>query len=321
MNDFGWPEWRSPDTGEFLQLDGDGLVSPLGERFPVISGIPRFVSGPNYADAFGEQWKKFRQTQLDSHTGTSITTDRVRRCIGESLWSRLAGKHVLECGCGAGRFTEVLLAQGALVTSTDLSSAVEANRANFFGHPRHRIAQADLFHLPFAGGEFDMVFCLGVIQHTPDPDAALAALYEHVRPGGALVIDHYRRDLGWYVSVKPLFRHVLKRLPAGRALAVSAQLVDLFLPLHRRARHSRLGRSFLGRVSPILQYYDSLPQLAPQAQREWAVLDTHDALTDWYKHWRTPEQIRAALEDLGLHDIWCEAGGNGVEARGRRPPA
>jgi 2-polyprenyl-3-methyl-5-hydroxy-6-metoxy-1,4-benzoquinol methylase len=45
--------------------------------------------------------------------------------VGEKLWAELAGKQVLECGCGAGRFTEILLAEGAQVTFIDLSEAVD----------------------------------------------------------------------------------------------------------------------------------------------------------------------------------------------------
>ena len=49
------------------------------------------------------------------------------------------------------------------------------------------------------------------------------------------------------------------------------------------------------------------------------MVDTHDSLTDWYKHFRTQGQIRRSLERLGLREIWCQYGGNGVEARGKRP--
>jgi hypothetical protein len=72
-------------------------------------------------------------------------------------------------------------------------------------------------------------------------------------------------------------------------------------------------------VSPVRAYYHSLPQLGDELQRQWALLDTHDTLTDWYKHFRSLPEIRNALENLGLEDISCTAGGNGVEARGRRP--
>jgi hypothetical protein len=77
----------------------------------------------------------------------------------------------------------------------------------------------------------------------------------------------------------------------------------------------------LSRFSPLLCYYHAHPGLNDALQRDWAYLDTHDSLTDWYKHFRTCRQIRGTLEELGLCEIWCESPGNGnVEARGRRRP-
>ena len=55
----------------------------------------------------------------------------------------MRGKNVLEVGCGAGRFTEVMLAAGARVFACDLSSAVEANYANCNSWPEYFVCQAD----------------------------------------------------------------------------------------------------------------------------------------------------------------------------------
>jgi hypothetical protein len=96
------------------------------------------------------------------------------------------------------------------------------------------------------------------------------------------------------------------------------RLVDTMLPLHKRVAHSR-ARSIVGRLSPVLTHYATYPQLDDDLQRQWALLDTHDSLTDYFKHFRTPGQIRRTLAELGLEEVWCEYGGNGVEARGRRP--
>jgi 2-polyprenyl-3-methyl-5-hydroxy-6-metoxy-1,4-benzoquinol methylase len=282
-------------------------------------GIPRFVpQRGNYADAFGIQWKTFSKTQLDSYTGTTISLDRARRCVGEENWSRLHDSHVLEAGCGAGRFTEVLLNAGARVTSIDLSQAVEANQDNFPQDDRHRVAQADLLQPPFAPGQFDVVFCLGVVQHTPDPDKAIAKLYEQVCPGGLLVIDHYCFQLSRLLKTTPFVRAVLKRLSPETGLRWTDRLCRAFLPLHERFRNNRLAWQLLVRLSPVLTYYHSLP-LSDQLQWEWAYLDTHDALTAYYHHYRSPSQLRRALEKLGAEDVWAVLGGNGAEARCRRP--
>src|SRR5256885_13320436 len=94
-------------NGDKLQ-NSDALVCSQGCRVPIVGGIPRFVGTENYATAFGLQWNAFRKTQLDSYTGTTISRDRLTRCLGGSL-DIVRGKSVLEAGCGAGRFTEVLL--------------------------------------------------------------------------------------------------------------------------------------------------------------------------------------------------------------------
>jgi len=313
-----WPEWCCPEHGEPLVAGADDLRCPAGEKFDVVKGIPRFAGGRNYADHFGAQWLRFRRTQLDSYTGLEISKKRLERCLGGDF-AKLAGRHVLECGCGAGRFTEVLLAQGARVTSIDLSTAVDANAGNFPPGARHRIAQADILRLPFRKRSFDLVLCLGVIQHTPSPERTIAALYEQVAPEGTLAIDHYTVSIGWYTKSAPLFRQVLKRMPPEKAFQVTDLLVNTLLPVHKRVNAIPVVRSVVARLSPVLSYYGVYPELRDELQREWSLLDTHDVLTDYYKHFRTRRQISGAMEGLGMKNVWCVPGGNGVEARGERP--
>jgi len=295
------------------------LLCSEGDSFSCENGIPRFVQNGNYAAPFGAQWKKYRLTQLDSYTGTSISADRARRCLGEKLWAEIEGKHVLECGCGAGRFTEILLANGAYVTSIDLSDAVDANQQNCPQSERHRIAQADILRLPFDTQQFDIVMCLGVVQHTPNPEETIACLYDQVRSQGTLVFDHYTHSFSWYTKSAPLFRRFFRRLSADDGIMYTERLVNTFWPLHRVARRYYAAQMILSRISPVLCYYHAYPNLDDALQREWAFLDTHDSLTDWYNHFRTKGQIRKILEQHGLKEIWCEYGGNGVEARGIRP--
>jgi SAM-dependent methyltransferase len=314
----GAPPFVCPLHGLALDDGEGGLVCPEGDRFPTIAGIPRFVENAAYADAFGAQWIRYRALELDSVTGRSDSLDRLRRCLGDGVWAQLDGMSILECGCGAGRFTEILLQRGAFVTAIDLSQAVEANRDTCAGHERHRVAQADLRRLPFPPQSFQLVLCLGVIQHTPDPEQTIETLYRYVAPGGSLVIDHYSGGLGWALSLKPLYRAWLKRQPPGRGLQLSERLVDRFLPLHRRAASSRVLQFLLSRVSPVLHFHGHVHDATDEQQRKWAQVMTHDALTDWYKHRRSRRAINTALQRLGLTDIWCEPGGNGIEARGRR---
>jgi len=296
------------------------LSCPSGCRVAVLRGIPRFVPSDDYAAAFGWQWKRFRRSQLDSYTGTTISRDRLTRILGGSL-EAIRGKTVLEAGCGAGRFTEVLLDAGARVVATDLSSAVEANYANCANVPGYFICQADLRQLPVAPRSFDVVLCLGVIQHTPDPEETIAALAGYVRPDGLLAIDHYSHAYPATWSRRVL-RALLLRLPPGRSHDLALGIARALLPVHRALWRRRRGfgrlRRYLAQLSPVVDYYDAYHELSPALLAEWALLDTHDTLTDRYKHFRAPEEIRATLMALGLSNVEVSAGGNGVEARARR---
>jgi 2-polyprenyl-3-methyl-5-hydroxy-6-metoxy-1,4-benzoquinol methylase len=305
--------------------DGGALLCCAGHRFEIRLGIARLVaSNHSYADAFGEQWRQYRMTQLDSYTQTTISKDRLRRCLGEDLWRQLAqdGRlEVLETGCGAGRFTEILLQlPGASVTSTDLSSAVEPNQLNCPQSARHRILQCDINRLPFLPEQYDIVACLGVIQHTQDPERTIRDLYRQVKPGGWLVIDHYAHSLSLYTRFgELLLRPILKRLSPAKGVAATKALTRLFFPLHRAARGIRPLQMIVSRFSPLLTYYHAFPQLSDRLQYEWAELDTHDSLTDYYKHARSQRSIAATLKALQAQNIWVSQGGNGIEARCQKP--
>jgi SAM-dependent methyltransferase len=293
-----------------------------GCRFPVVNNIPRFVSSEMYTLSFGLQWNIFRKTQLDSYTGTTISKDRITRLMGGAL--NIKDKNVLEAGCGAGRFTEILLNAGANVFAVDLSSAVEANYDNCKQFRNYFVCQADIVNLPFLPEQFDIVICIGVIQHTPNPEKTIEALCSHVNPGGILVIDHY--TYGYAVTPsRALLRSHLLQMPADFALQFCESLINIFWPLHElfwlnrnNPEFARLRPSFL-QHSPVIDYHDAYPQLPPEILRSWALLDTHDTLTDVYKHLRSAEEIANHLSNCGMVNIEAIYAGNGVEARARKP--
>lgn len=312
--------FTSPD-GPMIE-QAKTLSCTLGCTVPVVAGIPRFVGAENYAAGFGLQWRAFRKTQLDSQTGTNISRNRLERCFGASL-NVLKAKSVLEVGCGAGRFTELMLSAGGRVFACDLSQAVEANYENCCHWPDYFVCQADVRELPIAPHSFDFVVCLGVIQHTPSPEETIEALARYVKPDGMLIIDHYSR--GPFNLLRGGLRRLLIRLPAPVAKKLALGLGEAVLPLHRLFWNDRRGmryiRLLLRRVSPLSDYYDVYPQLGHQLLGEWAKLDTLDWLTDHYKHLRTADEISDCLSNCGLVDLEVSYGGNGVEARARMPPA
>lgn len=312
-----------PVDGSPLRLEGDRLAGGAGRAYPLVRGIPRFVSSENYARAFGDQWNRFPRTQLDSHTGIPLSEQRLARCMRGALGG-LAGKRVLEAGSGAGRFTEILLKHGGIVDSFDYSSAVEANAANNGRSDRLTLVQADIRQIPFPRDAYDFVVCLGVLQHTPDPEESIRSLWARVKPGGSLVIDHYRKRVRNYLP-PPLgvagiaYRRYFLRLPKERQFDAVKRVFDFWFPWVWRFRESRMLQFALSRLTPIVCYYPHFGLRDRDMYYEWMLLDTHDAMTDVYKHRRTPAEMRRVLESLGAVDVRVTLGGNGVEAMATKP--
>lgn len=316
--------FRSPLNGLPLSLQEDKLISTdHQEAYPVIMGIPRFVSPENYASDFGLQWKKFPRTQLDSFVGVNISGARLSRCLNGHL-KTINGKKILEAGSGAGRFTEILLAHGAEVHSFDFSQAVEANALNN-GHANNlSLAQADIRSIPYQKASYDYVICLGVLQHTPNTYESISKLWEMVKPGGYLVIDHYR--FKWrniipppFGIAEPIYRKYVLSLPQHERFECVRRLVDFWFPVHWKFKNSKSIQRVLRRISPVHFYYGELPLATQEQFYEWALLDTHDATTDFFKRLETIDHIYSHLKNLGAEEISVNKGGIGLEAFCKKP--
>ena len=305
-----------------LSRDGQALLSEDGGTYPIVNGIPRFVASEDYTANFGLEWTIHSRTQLDSVTGTALTQERLERCLGEPI-GKLAGKTVLEAGCGAGRFTELLVGAGAHVHSFDMSRAVEANKRNIGETDHYCIAQASVYGIPFEPASFDYVIALGMIQHTPDPERTIESLYEMVKPGGRLVLDHYRWTFKYYLRSASWVRQVLKHLDGQTSKKICFWMTRAVFPVHWGVRNKPFAAKVLRMVSPCaMPDSRSLPMLETLGREkafDWLVLDTFDMLTDRYKHLRTPRQIVEFLERLGAVRVKARIGGNGVEASCIKP--
>jgi SAM-dependent methyltransferase len=283
-------------------IEADALnCASCGSSYPIVRHIPRFVSADNYASSFGFQWNKFRSTQLDSRTGLPISRDRFFK---QSRWlpAELAGKRVLDIGCGAGRFAEVALSAGAEVVAVDYSGAVDACLANLGPNPRLAVIQADLYRLPFKPGSFDYVYCFGVLQHTPDPHRAVLALPAPLKNGGKLAIDFYPRLASNVLWPKYWIRPLTTRLSRERLFAIVQWFVPKLLPVARALAAIPLLGPRLRYLVPIMMYYRVFPFTAQQ-HREWAILDTFDMLAPAHDHPQTAASVRTWLTEAGLREV------------------
>lgn len=299
--------------GTYFKKINDRVFSSNHKTVEIHNNIPRFVASESYASAFGEQWNRFRKLQLDSYTNTHFSRKRLEQALCDSPERVFSDKVVLEAGSGAGRFTEIIAPYSKELYTFDLSSAIDANFEN--NQAEHiRFFQADLLDMPFEDKVFDVVVCLGVLQHTPDTKRAIEELWRVVKHGGLLIADHYHFRWAYYTTVVPFYRFFLKRLNPKTSMEIVQKLVKIFFPLHWKYRHSPVGKWILGHLSPLLTNIDSFEEKGYEFNKDTSFLETYDALTDYYKRLITKKeliQILTNLNDLSTYSL--KKGGNGWE--------
>jgi len=211
-----------------------------------------------------------------------------------------AGSRVLEAGCGVGAQT-LSLAQNspaAHITSIDISelSIAEAKRSiEAAGISNVTFQQADIFKLPFAEDSFDHVFVCFVLEHLPDPVAALTCLKKLLKPGGTLTV--IEGDHGSVIfhpasaaAQQAIDCQILLQARAGGNACVGRELY----PLLSRAGYRNC------RVSPRMVYVDaSRPDFV-----EGFIKNTFTAMIEGVREKALQAGlIEAPIFDAGIRDL------------------
>lgn len=279
---------RSP-----LQQIADALLCPeCGRKYPVVKGVARFVDAQHYAGSFGFQWQIYARTQLDSSQSDRSET-AFRRRTGFRP-EDLAGKLVLDVGCGMGRFAEVATRWGARVVGIDLSLAAEVAATNLADRPA-TFLQADVFQMPFAPGSFDYIYSIGVLHHTPDCERALKTLPPLLKPGGQMAVWLYSAYNRWY-RMSDLYRHVTRRMPPRMLHTLCYGAVPLYGVHQVLRRIPLIGRPASGALAYVLP-------MSFNSDRQWRILDTFDWYSPRYQSKHTYEEVFRWLESCGMEDL------------------
>ena len=135
-----------------------------------------------------------------------------RRC------GALAGKAVLDVGCGGGILTEAMAHDGAKVTGIDLSDkalgVARLHQIESGASVDYRLMSAEALAIE-APATFDVVTCMELLEHVPDPASTIDACAKLVRPGGYVVFSTINRNAKAYALAIVGAEYVLRLLPRG----------------------------------------------------------------------------------------------------------
>lgn len=201
---------------EGQRVESGTLACTAGcNTFPVERGVPRVlpegaeqIQRPETEDTsggFSAQWK------MHAYGGTTwglSVEERIHVVLHELEWSKadLAGKIILDAGCGNGTLSCALAAYGATVVAMDLSDSVFRARENC---PSDDVlfVQGNLLQPPFALHVFDAIYSCGVFHHTPSTRKCFDALVPSLRN------DPEARYFVWlYAKRHPVFNLTVEHL-------------------------------------------------------------------------------------------------------------
>lgn len=130
----------------------------------------------------------------------------------------VAGKRLLDIGCGGGILSEAMARRGARVTGIDLGAApLAVARLHLLESGLdvnyEQVSAED--HAAAHAGDYDVVTCLEMLEHVPDPASVLQACAQLLKPGGHLFVSTINRNpKAWLLAVVGA-EYVLRMLPRG----------------------------------------------------------------------------------------------------------
>jgi 2-polyprenyl-6-hydroxyphenyl methylase/3-demethylubiquinone-9 3-methyltransferase len=130
----------------------------------------------------------------------------------------LAGKTVLDVGCGGGILSESMAARGARVTGIDMGEAplevAQLHKLESGVEVDYRRTTAEQLAAEMPGS-FDIVTCMEMLEHVPDPASVIAACARLVKPGGQVFFSTINRNpKAWLFAIVGA-EYLLRLLPKG----------------------------------------------------------------------------------------------------------
>ena len=132
--------------------------------------------------------------------------------------ANIPGKRVLDIGCGGGILSESMAVKGATVTGIDLSNKALAVARLHLLESGNTVEYREISAEQLAGespASYDVVSCMEMLEHVPNPASTIAACAALVKPGGHVFFSTINRNAKAYLLAVIGAEYVLKMLPKG----------------------------------------------------------------------------------------------------------
>lgn len=169
----------------------------------------------------------------------------------------VAGLKLLDVGCGGGILSEGLALRGAEVTGIDLAeqalSVAKLHALESQVTVNYQLTSVEDFAEQHAG-EFDVITCMEMLEHVPEPESVVAACARLLKPGGQLFLSTINRNPKSYAAMIVAAEYVLKMVPKG------THHYEKFIKPSELAAMVRAGDLVVGGITgmvynPILKTY------------------------------------------------------------------
>jgi len=295
----------------------DDLRNLLTWEFPVVDGVHVAEADDAHAASFTDEWNRWATTQVDSK-GYRCGYDGCRNSADifakkTSLAGKdLAGKVVLDAGCGTGRFAEIAAKAGARVVAVDLSAAVfHAAKLAPEWKTDALFVKTNLERLPIRDACVDVVYSIGVLHHCAAPARAVAEIARVLRPGGAFAgwvymkqgsYGHRMRSMwrAWSTSPgnRPALLALVEAAPRLRDLYAASDINGVRAAVADMGRHIPVLPTIFGLAGP--QPFREIVGISGSANDDECRLDTFDWSTPQYQWQHTWEEWLAVLKASGF---------------------
>ena len=166
--------------------------------------------------------------------------------------------------------------------------------------------------IPFEDNYFDIVICIGVIQHTQHPYNTFCSLAKKLKSGGRLYIDVYSKRWHTYLWSKYILRPITTRISKEILFKLIKIFTPILIPITKVLKlvFGKLGM----RVSPIVEYSEL--GLSKELNRDWSILDTFDMYSPKFDLPQTIEDVKKWFIENNFIEISVTYGPNGIIGSG-----